>query len=108
MLVQKKMIISRLFDFDPSMMAFLFDPIDSVYLRADPDLILFDSWELSPEKQLMVRAALDIWSNSGNLFLWEISNGLGQDNIFRIYSAVTKYKSLQDKNSDFPGLTNEQ
>ena len=107
MLAQKKMIISRLLDFDPSMMAFLFDPIDSLKLRADPELILFESWELIPEKQIMLRAALDVWSNSGNLFLWEISNGLGQENIHRIYSAVAKCKSLQDKKSDFLGLTNE-
>ncbi|MBK7962714.1 MAG: hypothetical protein IPK04_16895 [Bdellovibrionales bacterium] len=64
MKIQKKIIIFHLFDFDQRMTAFFFDPVDSVKLREQPAHLLFDSWEFATEKQILVRAALDIWSSS--------------------------------------------
>ncbi len=54
--IQKKIIISHLFDFDPNMTAFLFEPMDSLNLRAHPEVIVFDSWEFSSENQILIRA----------------------------------------------------
>ena len=81
------------------MIAFFFDPIHSLNLRARPEVILFDSWEFDREKQILIRAALDIWSSSGNLFLWELLNGLSQENITKIYLALVNCKNLQANNT---------
>ena len=100
--MQKKIIISHLFDFDQRMIAFLFDPIDSLTLRPQPEVILFDSWEFYQEKKILIRAALDIWSCSGNLFLWELFIHLSQENIFKIYLALVNCKNLEPNKIVFP------
>ena len=99
MKIQKKIIISRLFDFDQRKTAFLFDPIDSVQLREQPENILYDSWELCSEQQILVRAALDIWSRSGNLFLSELLDGLSHENTAKVISAIEYCKNIESNNA---------
>lgn len=94
---QKKIIISRLFGFDQRMTAFFFDPIDSDQLRERPEQILYDSWEFGSEKQILIRAALDIWSSSGNLFLWELLDGLSQESTEKVISALANCKRIETK-----------
>lgn len=70
------------------MLAFLFDPVTSLELRENPDVLIFDSWEFDPEKQVLIRAALDIWNASGNVFLWEALTKLGDKNLSRFIQAI--------------------
>lgn len=46
-------------------MSHLFDPPNSLRLRASPEIILSDVWELSDEQRILVLAALDIWDSYG-------------------------------------------
>lgn len=96
---QKKEIISHLLAFDQRTMDFLFDPDSSPpCLRELSGVLLDDSWELKSEQQILVRAALDIWSGSGNAFLWELINGLCKQNFYRLSVALVKYRELASKN----------
>jgi len=81
------------------MTAFLFEPMDSLNLRAHQEVIIFDSWEFSTENQILIRAALDIWSSSGNLFLWELLNNLNQEKLFKIYIALVNCKNIEVNNN---------
>ena len=56
---------------DPRLLAFLLDP-NSPRLRRRAGILQEDAWNLSDGEQLMVRAALDLWSGSGHLQLWEM------------------------------------
>lgn len=94
---QKKEIISRLLDYDQSTIDFLFEPVSPPCLRECPEILLEDSWELKSEQQILVRAALDIWSGSGNVFLWELINGLSEQNFAQLTGAITKYRKLKSE-----------
>lgn len=98
---QKKIIISRLFDSDHAMTAFLFEPATSTNLREHPDVLVFDSWDLKDEQRILVRAALDIWSSSGNVFLWELLNGLSDRNLSRLILALMSWRALKTQVSEF-------
>ena len=92
---QKKAIISRLFDFDQRMINFLFESTALPNLRDRPGILLNDSWELTPEQQILVRAALDIFSGSGHVFLWELLNRLSEQNLSRLILALIEYHKLE-------------
>jgi hypothetical protein len=92
---QKKIIISRLLDSDHAMIAFLFEPMASANLREHPDVLASDSWELKNEQRILVRVALDIWNGSGNVFLWELLNGLSHQNLSRLIFALISYRDLE-------------
>jgi len=38
-----------------------------------------DAWKLSGTDQLLIRTALDFWSGSGHVFLWELLEGWNND-----------------------------
>ena len=99
--LQKKIIISRLFDSNRAMTTFLFESATSVSLREHPDIIISDSWELSDEQRILVRAALDIWCGSGNVFLWELLNGLSHQNFSRLILALARCRDLKNQVSRF-------
>lgn len=97
---QKKEIISRLLAYDQSTIDFLFEPTAAPCLREQPEILLEDSWELKSEQQILVRAALDIWSGSGNSFLWELINGLSENNLARLSIALFDCRELRRKNDE--------
>lgn len=92
---QKKIIISHLLGSNHALTAFIFEPTFHAQLRASPDAIIFDSWELNNEQRILIRAALDIWNESGNVFLWEILNGLSHQNLLRLILALISLRDLK-------------
>ena len=62
--------ISLLLNHEERLLLFLFDPREPK-LRKRAGILKEDAWNLETEDQLLVRAALDIWSGSGHLALWE-------------------------------------
>jgi len=63
--------ISILLGNNPNLLRFLFDPTRPK-IKKRPGLLRDDSWVLSHGEQLLIRAALDIWSGAGHLQLWEM------------------------------------
>lgn len=105
MLAQKKRIIFLLLDSDPALIEFLFDPPASLSLRAPPDIIISDSWELSDERRILLRAALDIWCGRGNVFFWELLNGLNRHHLARVIAAMIKWRDLNLPSTSSMALT---
>ncbi len=50
---------------------FLFDP-EKPRLRRRAGILRDDAWKFSEEDQLKIRVALDLWSGSGHVHLWEL------------------------------------
>lgn len=50
---------------------FLFDP-EKPRLRRRAGILRDDAWKFSEEDQLRIRVALDLWSGSGHVHLWEL------------------------------------
>ncbi len=63
--------ITMLVGNDQRLLTFLFDT-DSPRLRKRAGILKEESWQLNESEQLLVRAALDIWSGSGHLQFWEM------------------------------------
>ncbi|PWU15345.1 MAG: hypothetical protein C5B49_11955 [Bdellovibrio sp.] len=64
--------IAILFRRDLRLLTFLFDP-KSPRLKRRAGILREESWRLSEDEQLFVRVALDIWSGSGHVQLWEMT-----------------------------------
>ena len=103
--LQKRIIISRLLGSDKALTAFLFDPDTSLRLRADPDMLAFDSWELRPEQQILVRAALDIWDAKGNVFFWELLKGLDGIHLTRLIHSLESWRDLKSECNQTNSIT---
>ncbi|MBY0315672.1 MAG: hypothetical protein K2Q26_09145 [Bdellovibrionales bacterium] len=88
---QKKTIIFHLFALEPVLKTFLFESINSKNLRAAPDVILSNIWELTLEQQILVRIALDIWNGKGQTFLWEMLNKLSMSNLSHVLKVLTDF-----------------
>lgn len=106
--LQKKIIISHLFGSDPALTTFLFEPTSLPRLRDNPDTLIFDSWDLNDEQRILVRAALDIWSKSGNVFLWEILDGLSHQNLTRLIFVLTRLRDFKNQTNELNSTYQEQ
>lgn len=69
---EKKALISHLLGTDPRITGFLFESPEASELRDRPERLLENIWELESEDRVLIRAALDIWSGSGLVFLAEL------------------------------------
>jgi len=84
---EKKALISRLLGSDPRITGFLFESPEESVLRDRPERLLQDIWELESEDRVLVRAALDIWSGSGQVFLAELLD-LNEPAFSRLLTAI--------------------
>jgi hypothetical protein len=94
---QKKAIISLLFAGDPNMTGFLFEPA-ALVLRDRPPHLLMQAWEFSHERQVLIRAALDMWSGLGNTYLNEILHYVSDRNFSNLIAAIQSYRDLGKSN----------
>jgi hypothetical protein len=74
--IQKKAVISRLLDFEPKKIDFLFEKDVDDRLRERSEILIEESWEFNQEDRVLIRSAIDIWSQTGLVFLSEIMNSL--------------------------------
>ena len=58
-----------------------------------PENILKDYNGICSSDYILVKVALDIWSGSGNVYLWEILESLDLDNIKLIIKAILYLKT---------------
>ena len=66
----KSQAISLLLANDPKILRFLFRPgVESLWAPAED--LLWESGVLSSSEQILVRLALDIWSDEGGARLWD-------------------------------------
>jgi hypothetical protein len=90
---KQKSVIFHLFDSEVRLKDFLFEPFGPPRLREKPEILLEDCWELPQEQQILVRAALDIWNGSGNVFLWELLRGLNEKNFGRLIFVLHRLRN---------------
>jgi hypothetical protein len=83
---------------DQRLLGFLLDP-NSPRLRKRAGILKEDSWNLSPSDQLLVRAALDLWSGSGHLQLWEMIEEWDEENWENFYRAIRLRLALNEKSA---------
>ena len=75
------------------MLEFLFDP-EKPRLRKRAGILKEDAWGFSHGEQLMIRLALEFWSGSGHVFLWELIETLDDKNLERVLHAVVEIRGL--------------
>ena len=85
--IQKKAVISRLLDFEPKKIDFLFEKDVDDRLRERSEILIEESWEFNQEDRVLIRSAIDIWSQTGLVFLSEIMN-LSEPNLNRLLKAI--------------------
>lgn len=89
--------ISMLLDNNQEILDFLFDP-KSPRLRRRAGILRDDAWKFSEEDQLFVRVALDLWSGSGHVQLWELAEAWGPEIWKRFSTAILQLKSANQFN----------
>ena len=64
--------ISVLLNHNQTLLNFLFD-CEKPRLRKRAGILRDDAWRFSEDEQLLIRVALDLWSGSGHVQLWELT-----------------------------------
>jgi hypothetical protein len=85
--------ISILFGQNQDLISFLFDP-EKPRLRKRAGILRDDAWKFSEEDQLVIRVALDLWSGSGHVHLWELIESWDQPAWSALNAAVLKMTSV--------------
>lgn len=94
-----KEIIFRLLAFDKRLLEFIFDP-DKPRLRQRAGILKEDVWGFSHGEQIMIRTALELWSGSGHVFLWELIETLDDSNLKRVIEALIAIRDLRGVRDD--------
>lgn len=85
--------ITILFGNDEKLLNFLFDPkVPKIRKRAG--ILRDESWELDDREQLLVRTALDIWSGSGHVQIWELLENLDEKNLSNCIVALCELNGI--------------
>jgi len=90
--LEMRTLISRLLDSDPGITTFLFESPRQTELRDSPARLLENTWELENEDRVLVRAALDLWNGSGQVFLSEALT-LNEPAFSRLLTALRQTRS---------------
>jgi hypothetical protein len=81
-------LIFHLFAFDRRLLDFCFDP-DKPRLRKRAGLLKEDAWGFSHG------VALELWSGSGHVFLWELIETLDDNNLMRVMHTVVELRGIR-------------
>jgi hypothetical protein len=87
--------ISLLLDYDQRLIDFIFDPARP-RIRKRAAILIEDAWAFSHGEQLLIRAALDLWSGSGHLQLWEMLETWDDASWARFVRAIAEYRRLDE------------
>jgi hypothetical protein len=86
--------ISLLLGYDKRLLEFVFDP-EKPRIRKRAGILRDDAVFFSDEEQLLIRAALDFWSGSGHLALWEMLESWDCKTWNRFIRALDEYQRLE-------------
>jgi hypothetical protein len=86
--------ISLLLGFDKRLIEFVFDP-ERPKIRKRAGVLREDAFFFSHKEQLLIRAALDFWSGSGQLALWEMLEGWDLETWERFTRALAEFRRLE-------------
>ncbi len=79
----------------PKLLSFLFDPHSPV-LRAQPEALMKESRDFSSGEDLLVRVALDMWSGSGEAYVYELIEILDNTNLFNVLEGLQFLKAKSE------------
>jgi hypothetical protein len=89
--------IFLLVDSEKKLLEFLFDPKEP-RIRKRPGILRDEAQEFFNEsEQLAIRVALDLWSGSGHVYLFELVETWEEDDWIRFVRAISALKSLPGK-----------
>jgi len=85
--------VSLLCDYDKRLIDFIFDP-KRPRIRKRAGILIEDAWGFSHGEQLLIRAALDLWSGNGHLALWEMLETWDDATWARFIRVIGEYRRL--------------
>jgi hypothetical protein len=86
--------VSLLLGYDKRLIGFVFDPVKP-RIRKRAGILREDAYVFSDGEQLLIRAALDFWSGSGQLALWEMLETWDSATWRRFMQSVSEYRRLE-------------
>jgi hypothetical protein len=86
--------ISLLLGYDKRLIGFVFDP-KRPKIRKRAGILREDAHCFGDGEQLLIRAALDFWSGSGQLALWEMLETWDDTTWARFTQALSEYRRLE-------------
>lgn len=79
--------ICVLLNHDEKLLNFIFEA-GGKRLRERAGILKEDSWNFEESEQLLIRVALDLWSGSGHVQLWELTEAWNQSDWQRFDAAI--------------------
>ncbi len=75
------------------LLEFIFEPGDK-RLRQRAGILKEDFWNFEEHEQLLIRVALDLWSGSGHVQLWEMTEAWDRNDWQRFQAAIELVASV--------------
>lgn len=75
------------------LLEFIFEP-GGKRLRQRAGILKEDSWNFEEHEQLLIRVALDLWSGSGHVQLWEMTEAWDRNDWQRFQAAIELVASV--------------
>ncbi len=82
--------IRVLLDGNEKLLDYIFEPGGN-RLRDRAGILKEDAWSLEEHEQLLIGVALDLWSGSGHVQLWELCEGWDKCDWMRFQSAMQSF-----------------
>lgn len=86
-------VITILLGHNQNLLNFIFDS-KAPKIRKRAGILNEDSWNLSNSDQVLIRAALDIWSGSGHVQLWELIENWDKKNWINCINALCELNGI--------------
>jgi len=87
--------IQTLFRSDERLLHFMFHH-QNRQLRREPNVLLQEARALNPADRILIRVALDLWSESGNTRLADVIETLDYDNFIAFIRALLRFREIDD------------
>jgi len=84
---------------DPTLLKFLLDA-EKPRLKRRSGILRDEAWRFTDEEQLVIRAALDFWSGSGHVQLWEMLETWEPNHWLRFLRAVRVLLALEREGAE--------
>src|SRR4051794_32454833 len=80
-------LIALIFSNHPKLLEFFFEK-NQARLSLPPEAMLKELGCFSSGEQVLLRVALDMWSGSGNAFVWQLIETLDHDTFYKVLKAL--------------------
>lgn len=88
-------VLNLIFQNHPQLLGFLFEG-EHARLRGVPEELLVEACAFSTGERILVRVALDLWSGTGHVHLWDMVERLDDENYHHVLAGLRHLRPIEE------------